>query len=59
MERKTIWVCRHCLMGIESREEKQATLKHDIELEFDELTEENSKCDWCEESGFDTLYEFI
>ena len=54
-----MWVCSRCLCAIESREGKQLTLKHDIELEFDELTEENCKCDWCEESGFDTLYELI
>ena len=25
----------------------------------DENDEEESKCDWCEESGFDTLYELV
>ena len=60
MERKTMWVCDHCLAAIESREGNQATLRHDICLEYgDEGFEEMSKCDWCEESGFDTLYELV
>jgi hypothetical protein len=60
VERKTMWVCEHCLMAIESREGNQAILKHDIELEFDEEDFDGaSKCDWCEESGHDTLYELI
>ena len=53
--RETMWVCPHCLMGIEAHEGSQATLKHYV----DEDDEEESKCDWCEESGFDTLYELI
>ena len=52
MERKTLWVCEHCLAAIESREGNQATLIHGVD-------EDESKCDWCEESGFDTLYELI
>lgn len=60
MERKTMWVCEHCLMAIESREGRQAILEHDIELEFDEEDfDEASKCDWCEQDGFDTLYELV
>ena len=60
MERKTMWVCEYCLMAIESREGRQATLAHDIELECDEEDfDEMSKCDWCEESGNITLYELI
>lgn len=60
MERKNLWVCKHCLVAIESHEGKQATLCHDIELEFDENElNEASKCDWCEESGFNTLFELI
>ena len=53
--RKTMWVCEHCLMAIESREGNQATLKHYV----DEDDEIESKCDWCKEYGFDTLYELI
>ena len=53
--RKTMWVCERCLMGIESHEGNQATMKHYV----DEDDEEESKCDWCEENGFDTLYELI
>ena len=60
MERETMWVCDHCLAAIESREGNQATLRHNIDLECDEEDfEEMSKCDWCEENGFDTLYELI
>ena len=55
-----MWVCDHCLAAIESREGNQATLRHNIDLEYDdEDFEEKSKCDWCEENGFDTLYELI
>ena len=46
-------VCEHCLDAIESREGRQATLRHYV----DEDNEMESKCDWCEEFGFDTLYE--
>ena len=55
MERKNMWVCPRCLMAIEAHEGNQATLKHYV----DEDDEEESKCDWCEESGFDTLYELV
>ena len=54
-ERKTMWVCEHCLAAIESREGNQATLRHGV----DENDENESYCDWCEECGFDTLYELI
>ncbi len=47
-----LFVCSHCLMAIESREGNQATLKHYVD-------EDESKCDWCEEVGFDTLYELV
>lgn len=53
--RKTMWVCSHCLAAIESREGNQAVLKHFV----DEDDDVGSKCDWCEEVGFDTLYELI
>lgn len=48
-------VCLHCLMGIESREGKQFTK----EIWIDPDDSENSMCEWCEETGFDTLYELI
>lgn len=58
-ERKTLWVCKHCLMAIESREGTQATIKHNID-DIEYLEDENeSKCDWCEETGFTELYELI
>lgn len=53
--RKTLWVCEHCLMGIECHEGSQATLRHYV----DETDAVESKCDWCKECGFDTLYELI
>lgn len=60
MERKNLWVCSHCLMAIESHEGNQIALCHNIDLEYDEEEfDEMSTCDWCEENGFDTLYELI
>ena len=52
---KNLWVCERCLMAIESREGNQATLKHYV----DENDDVESKCEWCEEVGFDHLYELI
>ena len=46
-------VCLHCLYAIEAHEGHQRTLT----LWVDEEDETESKCDWCEESGFDTLYQ--
>lgn len=53
--RETLWVCEHCLMGIECHEGNQATLTHYV----DETDAVDSKCGWCGEVGFDTLYELI
>ncbi len=53
--RKTMWVCEHCLWAIESREGNQATLKHWV----DEHDVVESKCDWCGDVCFDTLYELV
>ena len=53
--RATLWVCDHCLMAIESREGNQARLSHSV----DEHDAVESKCDWCGDVGFDTLYELI
>ena len=50
-----MWVCEHCLWSIESREGHLTTMPHYI----DEEDNEESKCDWCEEDGFDLLYELI
>ena len=56
-----MYVCEHCLMAIESREGNQKVLKHYIDdreyFDSDEEYEKVSKCDWCEENGFDVLYE--
>lgn len=53
--RKTLWVCDHCLAAIQSREGNQATLTHSV----DEMDAVESRCDWCKECGFDTLYELV
>ena len=53
--RKTLWVCEHCLWAIESREGNQARLAHYV----DETDAVDSKCGWCNECGFDTLYELV
>lgn len=53
--RKTLWVCEHCLMGIECHEGNQATLMHYV----DEMDAVESKCDWCKECGHSELYELI
>lgn len=55
MVRENLWVCERCLMAIESREGNQAILKHWV----DEDDENESKCEWCDENGFDILYELI
>lgn len=53
--RETMWVCSHCLAAIWSREGNQATLEHGV----DEHDAVESRCDWCRECGFDTLYELV
>lgn len=53
--RETLWVCEHCLMGIECHEGNQARLAHGV----DEMDAIESRCDWCHECGFDTLYELV
>ena len=53
--RETLWVCDHCLAAIESREGNQATLTHSV----DEMDAIDSRCGWCRECGFDTLYELV
>ena len=55
MKRENLWICEHCLQAIESHENNKATIKHWV----DEYDDNESKCDWCEEFGFDVLYELI
>ena len=57
-KRKNLWICERCLWAIESREGNQVTIRHNID-EVDEENDTNSKCDWCEETGFLELYELI
>jgi hypothetical protein len=54
-EREHLWVCEHCLCAISSREGNQARLEHRV----DEMDAIESRCDWCKECGFDTLYELV
>lgn len=53
--REHLWVCEHCLMGIESREGNQARLAHSV----DEMDAVESRCDWCHECGHSVLYELV
>lgn len=48
-------VCEHCMCGIESHEGKQPTVT--FYADADDAAE--SKCDWCEETGFDTLFALL
>ena len=48
-------VCDHCLAAIQSREGYLPTLT----LHINEEDPVESKCEWCEEEGFDVLYELI
>lgn len=52
---KNLWVCDRCLMAIENHEGKQATIEHYVDAD-DKIA---SKCSWCKEDGFDTLYELV
>lgn len=53
MKRNRLWVCEHCLLATESREGPQPTQLHYV----DEEDPNESYCDWCEEDGFDKLFE--
>ncbi len=46
-------VCYHCLLGIEAHEGKQIT--REIYLDEDDET----PCDWCEDTENDVLYEIL
>lgn len=54
-QRKTMWVCERCLSAIECHEGKQAIMEHSV----DEHNAQESYCEWCDEVGFDTLFELI
>lgn len=54
MEREHLFVCEYCLQAIESHEGSLVTRTHCIDID-----EDNSQCDWCEDDGFDTLYEIL
>ena len=54
-EREHLWVCDHCLSAIWSREGSQSFSTHYVE----DTDAVESKCDWCKECGFDTLYELV
>lgn len=48
-------VCEHCLCAIESHEGSRPHFT----IWCDEDDPDDSRCDWCEEDGFDTLYAFV
>lgn len=52
---KHLWICDRCLCAIESREGRQLHRKWDVDPD----DEHQSKCDWCEETGFCTLNEIL
>lgn len=45
-------VCERCLMGIESREGSQPVRRLPVD-------EHDGICEWCENDGNETLYEFV
>ena len=53
--RETLWVCEHCFAAIENHEGNQARLTHGV----DDMDAVDSKCGWCGQVGFDTLYELV
>lgn len=54
-------VCNRCLMAIEAHEGAQTHRKIYVDdAQYYDSTEEyehDSTCEWCEENGFDELYE--
>ena len=48
-------VCERCLAYLMSREGRLPN----VAVYVDEDEEDESTCEWCEESGFDTLYELL
>lgn len=50
-----LWVCKNCFYAIEAHEGKQIHREWDVDPD----NERQSKCDWCENSGYCTLYELI
>ena len=53
-EENNLKVCEHCLAAIESREGSLPYITIHVDLEDDK-----GKCEWCEQDGFDILYELI
>lgn len=54
-DKEYLYVCERCLMAIESREGNLARKIY----RTDEEDELDCTCDWCEEGGFDELYQLI
>lgn len=52
-ERQALRVCWHCLLGIEAHEGAQ----YSRTIYVDEEDPKESYCEWCEDYGFDVLYE--
>lgn len=53
LDDRPLRVCEHCLWGIESHEGSVRSKRISVDPE----DAEESMCEWCKESGFDTLYE--
>ena len=52
---KPLWVCNKCLCAIEAHEGNQIYREWGVDPD----DERQSKCDWCEETGFCTLNEIL
>ena len=50
-----LWVCKNCFCAIEAHEGRQIHREWDVDPD----DERQSKCDWCENSGYCTLYEIL
>ena len=53
--RDPIRVCRYCLQEIEYSCGKQ----HKLQVWTDPHDDKNNRCEWCKESGNDSLYELL
>lgn len=57
-KQESLWVCARCLAAIESHEGTQLTKKH-TDVDCTEEEWDDGRCDWCEDDGFDELYELL
>lgn len=60
MRHKNLYVCPYCFAKLEAQKGKQsAFLNTYLDNEFDEPDEDSTKCDLCNQTGFDRLYELM